>query len=167
MAVTEAQRQASKRWYEKNKDKKNEARRGTREAEHREYYLKNKEKINKRTIEYAKNNREAANLRLQAYRKNNPERKLLNNARARAKHKGFDFNLTLEDIIIPAICPLLGIELSVHGTSDNSPSLDRMDNTKGYTKDNIWIISFKANRMKNTATIEELKTFSTSILKIL
>jgi len=40
---------------------------------------------------------------------------------------------------------------------DNSPTLDRIDNTKGYTKDNIIIVSFKANTIKNSATIEELE----------
>ena len=86
----------------------------------------------------------------------------LNQAKRRAKEKGVEFNLTREDIKIPSHCPVLNIPLqrSVDNQgkkSDNSPSIDRIDNTKGYTKDNIRIISWKANRLKNDATLEELK----------
>jgi hypothetical protein len=44
---------------------------------------------------------------------------------------------------------------------NNVPTLDRIDSTKGYIKENIQVISFKANRLKNNATVDELK----SILK--
>jgi len=37
----------------------------------------------------------------------------------------------------------------------NSPSIDRIDNKLGYTKDNIRIISYKANTLKNDSSIEE------------
>ena len=36
-------------------------------------------------------------------------------------------------------------------------SLDRIDSSKGYVKDNIWVISHKANSIKNNATLTELK----------
>lgn len=66
-------------------------------------------------------------------------------------------------------CPLLGIPYGytkVRGKRNaNAPSLDRIDPTRGYTMDNIWIISEKANRMKQDATAEELTTFSRNWLK--
>lgn len=37
-----------------------------------------------------------------------------------------------------------------------SPQLDRIDNTKGYTKDNVVVVSKRANTIKNDATVQEL-----------
>ena len=63
------------------------------------------------------------------------------------------------DVIIPDICPMLGIKLFTGNgvLGDNSPTLDRIDSTLGYTKDNIQVISYRANRIKNDATVEELE----------
>lgn len=97
----------------------------------------------------------------------NYKRQIITRTKKRALLKGLEFSLVEEDIIIPECCPLLEIPLIVgtKGEYENSPSIDRIDNTKGYTKDNIQIISKKANSMKNSATIEELKTFYKNILR--
>lgn len=79
-------------------------------------------------------------------------------AKRRAKLNGLEFNLTGEDIIIPERCPVLDIKLQHNKTlSDTSPSLDRIDTNKGYVKGNVMIISFRANRIKNDASLEELE----------
>lgn len=39
---------------------------------------------------------------------------------------------------------------------DNAPSLDRIDPRGGYTKDNVIIVSFKANRIKSNASVSEI-----------
>jgi len=83
------------------------------------------------------------------------------NIKKRAKLKGIEFDLKIEDIPeIPKYCPILGIEIIPNNTNkplDSSPSLDRINNKKGYIKDNIRIISNRANRIKSDATLEELK----------
>lgn len=81
-------------------------------------------------------------------------------ARWRANRDGRPFEITLEDIEWPSHCPVLGIELDYFATkrSDNSPSLDRIDNSLGYTKENTWVISNRANRVKSDSSLEELKT---------
>ena len=89
----------------------------------------------------------------------NPKSKLYHNAKKRAKNKGWDFTITVDDITIPKKCPVLGIPLE-HGKkyfSLGSPSLDRVDNTKGYTPDNIKVISWRANSIKGDATVEEIE----------
>ena len=89
----------------------------------------------------------------------NPKRHMLNNSKQRAKKANIEHTLTLEDINIPEVCPVLGIKLET-GTRrnhDNAPSIDRIDNTKGYTKDNIMIISCRANMIKKDASLQELK----------
>lgn len=83
---------------------------------------------------------------------------LWNNCRYRAKKGGFECTITIDDIKIPDKCPILNIDL-IQGFDtgrDNSPSVDRIHLDRGYTPDNIQIISVKANRMKNNATLEQL-----------
>ena len=71
-------------------------------------------------------------------------------AKHRAKKKGRTFTIVLADIVIPATCPVLGIAM-------DQPSLDRMDSSKGYEPGNVRVISFRANVLKNNATVEELR----------
>lgn len=90
-----------------------------------------------------------------------PEKRILYGARTRAKKQSLECNLTYEDIKIPDKCPILGIPIFTTwtgkcGPNYNSPTIDRLDNTKGYTRDNINIISWRANRIKKDATLEEL-----------
>ena len=82
----------------------------------------------------------------------------LRSAKERAVSKGFEFSLIKEDITVPEFCPILNIPIH-HETKrgPNSPSLDRIDNAKGYTKDNVRVISYKANRQKSDLTIEILE----------
>lgn len=92
---------------------------------------------------------------------------MLNRAKQRAKKTSLEFSLTKEDIVIPELCPILGIPF-VKGSKGNysySPSLDRKDPTKGYTRDNVGVITTLANTMKNKASLIELKAFSKNIIK--
>ena len=43
----------------------------------------------------------------------NPTESMLSNARKRARTKGLQFDLRPEDIIIPAVCPVLGIRQQI------------------------------------------------------
>ena len=68
-----------------------------------------------------------------------------------------DFNLVKKEIHFPEICPVLNIKL-VHGREDwkNSPTIDRIDNSKGYVLDNCIVVSSLANTIKNSATPSEI-----------
>lgn len=87
----------------------------------------------------------------------NPELYMFQRIKNRSKRENLSFNLELSDISIPNFCPVLGIKLE-RGNSkayDNSPSIDRIDNTKGYIKGNTKIISNRANVLKGSGNADE------------
>lgn len=85
---------------------------------------------------------------------------LWHGAKYRSKQTGLAFDLRPEDIVIPRICPVLGIPIRVssipHKQCDGSPSLDRREPSKGYVKGNVIVISWLANRLKSNATPTQL-----------
>lgn len=89
----------------------------------------------------------------------NPRYQMLYSARYRAKKAGLEFNLSSADIVIPVICPVLGLTLDFAAKkrpSDSSPSLDRIKPARGYVKGNVRVISWRANWLKNNATPREM-----------
>jgi hypothetical protein len=85
---------------------------------------------------------------------------------AECKRKGIECDLkSEEDLDWPDVCPILKIPLRYEfsgkrGVKFNSPAIDRIDPSKGYLKDNVWVISHKANTMKHNASLNELKQFA-------
>ena len=84
------------------------------------------------------------------------EKRIFNRAKHRAKKRGIPFEIELEDIIIPEVCPVF-LKPFIYGHIDWTYSLDRINPRYGYIKGNIAVISNKANRIKNDATLDELK----------
>jgi hypothetical protein len=97
---------------------------------------------------------------------NLPDVKILyNRLKASAKKRNIEFNLSVTDMYhldYPLTCPILGIPMVFNRgkVQDNSYSVDRIDNTIGYQLDNIHIISYRANILKNKASLTELKMLS-------
>jgi hypothetical protein len=85
---------------------------------------------------------------------------LIRCAKYRAKKSGLEFSITANDITIPTCCPVLGIELKMSergaGRQNTAPSLDRIDNTKGYIPGNVEVVSWRANALKRDSTPEEM-----------
>lgn len=126
------------------------------------------ELLRRQDPDYVKHRNEMDRLR----RQNNDislRKQLLRSAKQRAQQKGLEFNITLDDVVLPEVCPLLGIKLEAHSNKAawNSYSIDRIDSSKGYTKDNIWVISKRANTLKNNATLDELKTLVTNLERLI
>lgn len=115
--------------------------------------LENKDSLLEYGRNYTANKRKDFNYRLQM---------LLNASKQRASKYNREHTITLDDIKskypVDGKCPVFGIDLQFNSTGfrDNSPSIDRIDSLKGYTLDNIQIISWKANSIKRNASLEEL-----------
>lgn len=122
----------------------------------KDWLLKNKEK-------HAAQSHARKDIRHKLYQdrvRKHREKYILANARSNNKsNKKFDFTIDISDIVIPEKCPVLGvdIDLGVGGhRREYGPSIDRIDNTKGYVRGNVRIISWRANRIKNDSTLNEL-----------
>ena len=155
---------------------RNNRRRDAKNQQAKEHYEQYKQEVSKRNKEWRKNNKEKlrqyenSTARKQFHsqwvktkRKEEPHRFIYYSAKHRAKKSGIPFDITHDDVIniypIDGKCPILGLELqpNLGKTQDNSPSLDRLVPEKGYIKNNIIVISHRANRIKNNATLEELE----------
>ena len=89
------------------------------------------------------------------YLKHTTEYKLWYRAKRRAAVKGIDFNITVEDIVVPEVCPVF--HQPFEENTIYAASLDRIDSSKGYVKGNVQVLSARANTLKNDATLEELE----------
>lgn len=84
--------------------------------------------------------------------------RLYHGAKTRAKKSGLPFDLDVEFIHNllehSKLCPLLNMP---YDDDKYMQSLDKKIPELGYIKSNVWIISYRANAIKNDASIEELE----------
>lgn len=76
-------------------------------------------------------------------------------SKQRAKDKNREFSIKESDIVIPEICPILNVPIVIEKNHQYAPSLDRINSSRGYSKDNIRVVSRRGNMLKNNMTIEE------------
>jgi hypothetical protein len=124
-------------------------------AQKKQHRAENAEKIRKRKQEL-----HAANVDKDP--KGTWLRKTFGRAKARARKRGLPYDEKCPDLKLPDVCPVLGIALVYPNAlknkrSPNSPSLDRLTNSRGYVAVNLRVISFRANALKNDATVGELE----------
>lgn len=95
--------------------------------------------------------------------RNNPFKFRIIQKRRHAKKRGHEFTLEYTDVDWVAVCPVLGIELDYSiftgkkAPLPNAPSIDRIDNSKGYIPGNVRVISYRANRLKSDMTLQEAR----------
>jgi hypothetical protein len=123
------------------------------------HYKENPHRAKERAAAWYAANRDRALARDRAYRRESISRVLLSAARSRAKRLGLPFDLTEKDIVVPDVCPVLGIPLAVQEgrSTPNSPSLDRIIPSLGYVRGNVVVVSHRANTIKSDACVEELR----------
>lgn len=137
---------------------------------HKQYRAANSEKLRVQKKQYRATNAEKIRKRKQELHAANVDkdpkgtwlRKTFVRAKARAKKRGLPYDEKCPDLETPDVCPVLGIALVYPNAlknkrSPNSPSLDRLDNPLGYVAVNLRVISFRANALKNDATVDELE----------
>ena len=89
-------------------------------------------------------------------------KKTIRDAKYRATRDdiSWDVDLTFLLSILPNKCPVLQIQWeweAIEGGNPHKPSIDRVDSSKGYTKDNVVIVSWRVNDLKADASLEELE----------
>lgn len=81
--------------------------------------------------------------------------------KSRAKRDGIPFNLEVADIVVPDVCPVLGIPIVQNqgrqGYFPDSASVDRIVPSKGYVRGNVRVISQRANQLKSDANVMEMR----------
>jgi hypothetical protein len=141
---------AALRYYTKNTEKA--------KGIARKRYAEKREEIKEKMREYDVLHKEDSSNRKQSRRAENPAKYLLQMKRG---NKGiWEFSIDESDLLpLPKRCPVLGIELNytvrTGGPEDNSPSIDRFNNSLGYVRGNVRVISNRANRLKSDGTAEE------------
>jgi hypothetical protein len=87
-------------------------------------------------------------------------------AKRRARIHKLPFTISPKDIVIPEyfpVFPLIKLELGTREDHENSPSLDQVVPGVGYTLNNVWVISYRANRIKHNATLDELRALTNAV----
>ena len=83
--------------------------------------------------------------------------------RCRARKKGLEFTLTKEDfakLLEPMVCSVTGVKLIFAlDKGPCTPTIDRIDNSKGYIPGNVRLVSWIYNRAKSSSTDEEVLTY--------
>jgi hypothetical protein len=101
----------------------------------------------------------------QEYLKTDQRMKLYYAAKGRASQRNVAFSITPEDIVIPEFCPVLGMKLipKIGGgplssrVNPDAPTVDRIDNDRGYEPGNVAVISLRANVLKSNGTVPEFE----------
>lgn len=120
----------------------------------RDYYQANRERLILKQKEYTNSPgvRERTNDYWWNYTTENFSKRLLTSIKCKCKAKNIPFDLDETDLQIPSHCPMTGIELKIRsekGKKDYfTPSVDRIDSTKGYTKGNVRIVCLWYNTAK-------------------
>ena len=100
------------------------------------------------------------------WRSDNPQGNLVILARARAKARSLPCTITVATLVWPTHCPIFGMELDYnktppgerqHAKRDAFPTLDRKVPALGYVPGNVFVLSYKANRLKQDSSIEQLE----------
>ena len=146
-------------WEKKNREKLREY----HKKYHQKWYQENKEKRQQQIKEYGKTHKEDSVRRTQKYTAKNKEKvysygrgynkTIAGNYRiykSNARKKNNEFTLSLEEFTEIVVFPC-----TYCGESENRIGIDRIDNEKGYTKENSTSCCKVCNYMKRKMSVKE------------
>jgi hypothetical protein len=85
-----------------------------------------------------------------------------------ADNRGIEFDLSLKrvrQLLNTKKCFISGERLNRIQQDPNQLTFDRLDNTKGYTDDNVVACSLRINRLKDSLTIDDITMLYMAIQK--
>lgn len=94
-------------------------------------------------------------------------RRMWNSAARGAPKRGLDFDIELTDIVVPDCCPISGVSFDPNAEAFVTPSLDRINSSKGYIKGNIAVISSWYNTLKRDGTPEDFEKLLAWLKKVM
>jgi len=99
---------------------------------------------------------------------------IVNMAKSRARKKNIDFSISVEWLLSTLkqqewSCAISGVRMVVSaGTGKrlfNGISIDRIDNSKGYTPENCWLVCYSINAFKADADLAQVIEMCKSVAK--
>ena len=106
-------------------------------------------------------------------RLNDPRKRMQLSSMSNSRVRGTEHTIKWTDIPLPKFCKYLGIRLDYRRAgergslrSQDAPSIDRIDPSRGYVPGNVQVISDLANRMKQDATIKQLLAFAEGVIRV-
>jgi hypothetical protein len=85
-----------------------------------------------------------------------------------ADTRGIPFDMSLKrvrQLLNMQKCFITGVDLNRSHGDENQLTFDRLDNSKGYTDDNVVACSLRMNRAKDALTIEDITMLYMAIQK--
>lgn len=108
-------------------------------------------------------------------RPSNRLRHMIFDSRKKASRKGWQFDLDIEFLLElfekqSGKCGVTGYDMHLHSSEDPThkryvASLDRIDSSGGYTRDNVQFVCAQANYMKHTLPSDELVVWCKAIIE--
>lgn len=145
-----------------------------RKEESRLYYHQNKEQLSRKGEIYREKNRDICIQRAKRWAEENIFRYWASVTRRNHKYKKkYVVNISLAELTKMAektlYCPLCNVKLDYSLEKgrifDNSPSLDRKNNTNVLNIMNVWVICQKCNTTKQNRTIKEFISYCKLVVK--
>jgi hypothetical protein len=146
-----------------------------KEQQHKEWTIRNRSKLREMATSYYHEHKEMARKRAKEYEKSARGKRVLNEGKRKVKsryrrgryeaaRRGKDFTISFEEYVVLIMQPCYYSGESLHG--EVGIGLDRLDNEKGYTLDNVVPCKGWCNVMRNTRlTVEETKVAAQAVVE--